>query len=104
MVGLCTRLAIERAGTETPHLQRGAPDFYPNNERRHRPDRCAERGASASCRQAGDLLHNRLLIECGVRLAARGDTVGDFTSGESVVTGRQESGLGTLDTISKRKR
>jgi hypothetical protein len=26
-----TRLAIERAGTETPHLQRGAPDFYPNN-------------------------------------------------------------------------
>jgi hypothetical protein len=30
MVGLCTRLAIERAGTETPHLQRGAPDFYPN--------------------------------------------------------------------------
>jgi hypothetical protein len=31
MVGLCTRLAIERAGTETPHLQRGAPDFYPNS-------------------------------------------------------------------------
>src|SRR5713226_8236112 len=31
MVGLRTRLAIERAGTETPHLQRGAPDFYPNN-------------------------------------------------------------------------
>jgi hypothetical protein len=30
MVGLGTRLAIERAGTETPHLQRGAPDFYPN--------------------------------------------------------------------------
>jgi hypothetical protein len=27
---LCTRLAIERAGTETPDLQRGAPDFYPN--------------------------------------------------------------------------
>src|SRR5262249_11072797 len=25
-----TRLAIERAGTETPHLQRGAPDFYPS--------------------------------------------------------------------------
>ena len=22
--------AIERAGTETPHLQRGAPDFYPS--------------------------------------------------------------------------
>jgi hypothetical protein len=22
--------AIERAGTETPHLQRGAPEFYPN--------------------------------------------------------------------------
>jgi hypothetical protein len=30
MVGLCTRPAIERAGTETPHLQRGAPDFYPS--------------------------------------------------------------------------
>jgi hypothetical protein len=30
MVGLCTRPAIERAGTVTPHLQRGAPDFYPN--------------------------------------------------------------------------
>src|ERR1035437_9409695 len=30
MVGLVTRPAIERAGTETPHLQRGAPDFYPN--------------------------------------------------------------------------
>src|ERR1019366_9574983 len=24
------RPAIERAGTETPHLKRGAPDFYPN--------------------------------------------------------------------------
>ena len=23
--------AIERAGTETPHLQRGAPDFYPSD-------------------------------------------------------------------------
>src|SRR6266852_2011552 len=30
MVGLSTRLAIERAGAETPHLQRGAPDFYPS--------------------------------------------------------------------------
>ena len=30
MVGLCTQLAIERAGLETPHLKRGAPDFYPN--------------------------------------------------------------------------
>jgi hypothetical protein len=33
MVGLCTRPAIERAGTVTPHLQRGAPDFYPNELR-----------------------------------------------------------------------
>src|ERR1700756_479411 len=32
-VGLRTRPAIERAGTETPHLQRGAPVFYPNNTR-----------------------------------------------------------------------
>src|SRR5271169_2766783 len=32
MVGLCTRLAIERAGMETPHLKRGAPDFYPSEE------------------------------------------------------------------------
>src|SRR5580704_14452934 len=32
MVGLCTRLAIERAGTETPHLKQGAPDFYPSEE------------------------------------------------------------------------
>jgi RNA-directed DNA polymerase len=31
MVGLRTRPAIERAGTVTPHLQRGAPVFYPNN-------------------------------------------------------------------------
>ena len=31
MVGLCTQLAIERAGLETPHLKRGAPDFYPND-------------------------------------------------------------------------
>ena len=30
MVRLCTRPAIERAATETPHLQRGAPDFYPS--------------------------------------------------------------------------
>jgi hypothetical protein len=26
--------AIERAGTETPHLQRSAPEFYPNNMQR----------------------------------------------------------------------
>ena len=30
MVGLRTQLAIERAGLETPHLKRGAPDFYPS--------------------------------------------------------------------------
>src|SRR5215469_3799715 len=30
MVRMGTRPAIERAGTETPHLQRSAPDFYPN--------------------------------------------------------------------------
>ena len=30
MVGMRTRLAIERAGTVTPHLQRGAPVLYPN--------------------------------------------------------------------------
>jgi len=48
MVGLWTRPAIERAGTETPHLQRGAPDFYPSgaghrhlarvNRQREEPD------------------------------------------------------------------
>jgi hypothetical protein len=27
---IVTPPAIERAGTETPHLQRGALDFYPN--------------------------------------------------------------------------
>jgi len=27
--GTVNRLVIERAGAETPHLQRGAPDFYP---------------------------------------------------------------------------
>ena len=32
MVGMCTRPAIERAGNGTPHLQRGAPDFYPNRD------------------------------------------------------------------------
>jgi len=26
-----TRLAIERAGTVTPHLKRGAPVLYPNH-------------------------------------------------------------------------
>ena len=31
MVGMRTRLAIERAGTEIPHLKRGAPVLYPNN-------------------------------------------------------------------------
>jgi hypothetical protein len=31
MVGLRTQLAIERAGLETPHLKRGAPDFYPSD-------------------------------------------------------------------------
>src|SRR6266851_2134498 len=30
MVGMRTRLAIERAGTVTPHLKRGAPVLYPN--------------------------------------------------------------------------
>src|SRR5215475_8753880 len=30
MVGMCTRLAIERASAETPHLKRGASDFYPS--------------------------------------------------------------------------
>ena len=30
MVRMGTRPAIERAGTVTPHLQRSAPDFYPN--------------------------------------------------------------------------
>jgi len=29
-VGMRTRLAIERAGTVTPHLKRGAPVLYPN--------------------------------------------------------------------------
>src|SRR5215472_18094626 len=29
MVGMRTRLAIERAGTVTPHLKRGAPVLYP---------------------------------------------------------------------------
>jgi hypothetical protein len=32
MVGMRTRLAIERAGTETPHLKRGAPVLYPNKK------------------------------------------------------------------------
>ena len=30
MVGMRTRLAIERAGTVTPHLKWGAPVLYPN--------------------------------------------------------------------------
>ena len=30
MVGMCTQPAIERAGLETPHLKRGAPEFYPS--------------------------------------------------------------------------
>src|SRR5207247_9586225 len=30
MVGMRTRLAIERAGPVTPHLPRGAPGLYPN--------------------------------------------------------------------------
>src|SRR5216684_6756925 len=30
MVGMRTRLAIERAGTVTPHLKRGAPVLHPN--------------------------------------------------------------------------
>ena len=30
MMRLCARSAIERAETETPHLQRGALDLYPN--------------------------------------------------------------------------
>src|SRR5271166_3381472 len=48
MVGLGTRPAIERAGTETPHLQRGAPDFYPNDRsRRALPSRSRRIGASA---------------------------------------------------------
>jgi len=29
-LGMRTRLAIERAGTVTPHLKRGAPVLYPN--------------------------------------------------------------------------
>jgi len=56
MVGLWTRPAIERAGTETPHLQRGAPDFYPNGaghrrwvgptgSNREEPDVSAEGGS-----------------------------------------------------------
>ena len=42
MVGMRTRLAIERAGTVTPHLKRGAPVLYPNpngnGEQTDRPD------------------------------------------------------------------
>src|ERR1700680_4862081 len=30
MVGMCTQPAIERARLETPHLKRGAPEFYPS--------------------------------------------------------------------------
>src|SRR5262245_57945853 len=50
--------AIERAGTETPHLQRDAPEFYPNNSaamlnRRMRSvDRRAPRKPSARRREA----------------------------------------------------
>ena len=39
MVGLRTQLAIERAGLETPHLKRGAPDFYPSGVGHRRRDR-----------------------------------------------------------------
>jgi hypothetical protein len=33
--GIVTPPAIERAGPETPHLQRGALDFYPDHGRGH---------------------------------------------------------------------
>jgi RNA-directed DNA polymerase len=36
MVGMRTRPAIERAGTVTPRLQLGAPEFYPDNEEKSR--------------------------------------------------------------------
>src|SRR6476646_2811205 len=38
MVRLRPHPAIERAGTETPHLQRGAPNFYPNRRHHSKPD------------------------------------------------------------------
>jgi len=46
--------AIERAGTETPHLQRGAPDFYPDLSLRtsgfnSHPAKASQPAGSESC-------------------------------------------------------
>src|SRR6516164_6997142 len=53
--------AIERAGSETPHLQRGALDLYPNRrhhskpDTRHRPTRPLRVAGGGRCASTFDL-------------------------------------------------
>ena len=71
-----TRLAIERAGTETPHLKRGAPVLYPNNTQESIPHRTPSRTSGSSglarvreaAKQDGKLKFTALLYHVSIDL------------------------------------